>query len=95
MGVGALWESGHRGPVPVPVLVGVPILTRPNTDQMREEAGRYQRRSAVDQEWRPKPRRAAMGDAKAKRKSRRPQTRTQRLAKTQLEQRPNPAEGLT
>ena len=65
MGVGALWGSGHRGPVPVPVLVGVPILTRPNTAQMREEAGRYQRRSAVVQEWRPKPRRAAMGDAKA------------------------------
>ena len=65
MGVLALWESGHRGPVPVPVLVGVPAPTRPNTDQMREEAGRYQRRSAVVQERRPKPRRAAMGDAKA------------------------------
>ena len=97
MGVLALWESGHRGPVPVPVLVGVPAPTRPNTDQMREEAGRYQRRSAVVQERRPKPRRAAMGNAKAQTQVPTPADKNARTSKktNQLEQRPNPAKKIT
>ena len=95
MGVGALWESGHRGPVPVPVLVGVPVPTRPNTDQMREEAGHYQRRSAVVQERRPMPRRAAMGDAKAQTQVPTPADKNATTSKNLPEQRPNPAAELT
>ena len=80
-GVGELWESGHRGPVPVPG----PVPTRPHTDQMVADvvrkpvitregplSSRVGGRSRAAPPW---------GTRKPRRRSRRPQTRVQRLAK--------------
>jgi hypothetical protein len=55
VGGGELWESGQRGPVPVPV------PTRPNTDQMVADVVRKpvitrEGRSAVVHGRKPKPR---------------------------------------
>ena len=84
-------RTSRSGPSPGPD----PPEYRPDGGGRREEAGHYQRRSAVVQGRRPKPRRAAMGDAKAQTQVPTPADKNARTSKKRREQRPNPAAELT